>query len=128
MPHVIGIMVYRVPVKGFQVVDDGHPVNECLTGVVGQRSIHHTYHHYQSDEQAKNGFLFCFHRILGRFITGNMEIVTQINNSVKVHVHCSIYKNTFFFYPLYKNRNKIHHIGYIYLHFYRSHFIRTFAP
>lgn len=60
MPHVIGIMVYRVPVKGFQVVDDGHPVNECLTGVVGQRSIHHTYHHYQSDEQAKNGFLFVF--------------------------------------------------------------------
>lgn len=33
-----------------------------------------------------------------------------------------------FFYPLYKNSHKIHHIGYIYLHFYRSHFIRTFAP
>lgn len=27
-----------------------------------------------------------------------------------------------------KNSHKIHHIGYIYLHFYRSHFIRTFAP
>lgn len=86
MPHVVRIVVYRVPVKGFQVVDDGHPVNECLTGVVGQRSIHHAYYHYQSDEQAKNVFLFCFHRTLGRFITGNMEIVTQINNSVKVHI------------------------------------------
>ena len=63
VPNVVGIVVYRVAVEGFEVVDDGHPVDECLAGIVGQGGIDNGKYCCQGDEQAENIFLLCFHRL-----------------------------------------------------------------
>ena len=63
VPYIIGIVVYRVTVEGFQIINDRHPVDERLTGVVGQGGINNNYHYCQSDEHAKDVFFLRFHRL-----------------------------------------------------------------
>lgn len=61
-PYVVGIVVYRVPLEGFEIVDDGHPVDKCLAGIIWQGGIDNDKHCYQGDEQAEDVFLR-FHRL-----------------------------------------------------------------